>query len=65
MRGVAESETALDAGMSEDAVSLFKSPVEGVRKALADAKEGDCLVLLALTQRDEVLEMVQSFVQDA
>jgi len=56
---------ALDAGMPEDAITLFKSPVEGVRQALAEAKEGDCLVLLALTQRDEMLEMVQSFVQDA
>ena len=58
-------EFALDAGVPEDAVTLFRSPLEGVRQALADAKEGDCLVLLALTQRDEVLEMVQSFVQDA
>ncbi len=58
-------EFALDAGMPENAVTMFKSPVKGVRQALAEAKEGDCLVLLALTQRDEVLEMVQSFVQDA
>ncbi len=59
------TEFALDAGLPEDAVALFKSPVEGVGQALNDAKDGDCLVLLALTQRDEVLEMVQSFVQDA
>ncbi|MCP4048127.1 MAG: Mur ligase, partial [Gammaproteobacteria bacterium] len=58
-------EFALDAGMPENAVTMFRSPVKGVRQALAEAKEGDCLVLLALTQRDEVLEMVQSFVQDA
>ena len=58
-------EFALDAGLPEDAVTRFKSPVEGVRQALNDAKEGDCLVLLALTQRDEVLEMVRTFVQDA
>jgi len=58
-------EFALDAGIPENVVTLFKSPVEGVQHALANAKEGDCLVLLALTQRDEVLEMVQSFVQDA
>ncbi len=53
------------AAAQDNAVTMFKSPVEGVRQALNDAKEGDCLVLLALTQRDEVLEMVQSFVQDA
>lgn len=58
-------EFALDAGLPEDAVTRFKSPVEGVRQALNDAKEGDCLVLLALTQRDEVLEMVRTFVQDS
>lgn len=56
-------EFALDAGVPQDAIAMFKSPVEGVRHALAGAKKGDCLVLLALTQRDEVLEMVQSFVR--
>ena len=53
---------ALREGVSENAVTMFTSPLEGVRKALADAREGDCLVLLALTQRDEVLAMIREFV---
>jgi cyanophycin synthetase len=57
-------ELAATEGVPEKAVSVFNSPVEGVRQALAEAREGDCLVLLALTQRDEVVAMVRSFVAD-
>lgn len=57
-------ELAAKQGVAKEAVSVFKSPVEGVRQALAEAREGDCLVLLALSQRDEVLAMVRSFVSD-
>ena len=57
-------EFALDKGVRKEAMGLYKSPVEGVRQALTEAQSGDCLVLLALTQRDEVLEMVRSFVED-
>lgn len=53
---------AIVEGLLEQAVTVFTSPVEGVKKALADAKDGDCLVLLALTQRDEVLALIRSFV---
>jgi hypothetical protein len=53
---------AIKEGVPGDAVSLFDSPLEGVEKALADAREGDCLVLLALTQRDEVLTLIEDFV---
>lgn len=53
---------AIIEGVLEQAVTVFTSPVEGVKKALADAKDGDCLVLLALTQRDEVLALIRSFV---
>jgi len=53
---------AIAAGIPEQAVTLFDSPLEGVKVALADAKDGDCLVLLALTQRDEVLEMIRRFI---
>jgi cyanophycin synthetase len=56
--------TALDAGVAEQDVASFKTPVDGVQYALSNARQGDCLVLLALTQRDEVLEMVRSFVKD-
>jgi len=58
-------EFAVAEGVPADAVTIFASPLEGVRKALADAKDGDCLVLLALSQRDEVLEMIRAFVADS
>jgi cyanophycin synthetase len=49
-------------GVPKEVMTIFPSPVEGVKRALAEAKSGDCLVLLALTQRDEVLELVRAFV---
>lgn len=55
-------EFAIKEGVPADAVTLFDSPLEGVKKSLSDATEGDCLVLLALTQRDEVLTLIQEFV---
>jgi UDP-N-acetylmuramyl tripeptide synthase len=55
---------ALAEGVPADAITVFKCPVDGVRRALADARDGDCLVLLALTQRDEVLGMIRSWVED-
>jgi len=57
--GVAQS-----AGVPREVMRVFSSPLKGVTQALADAKDGDCLVLLALTQRDEVLAMVREFVAD-
>jgi len=56
------SQFAVDEGLPQDAISLFNTPLEGVESALACAQEGDCLVLLALTQRDQVLAMVREFV---
>lgn len=53
---------ALQYAMPEEAVTIFSSPVDGVREALDHAREGDCLVLLALTQREEVLAMVRDFI---
>ncbi len=58
-------EFAIAEGVSADAVTICASPLEGVRKALADAKDGDCLVLFALSQRNEVLEMIRAFVADS
>jgi UDP-N-acetylmuramyl tripeptide synthase len=55
-------ELAIAEGVPKDAVSMFKSPLDGVRQALADARDGDCLVLLAFTQRNEVLAMLREFV---
>jgi len=58
-------ELAIGEGVPEEAVTIFTSPVEGVKKALSDAREGDCLVLLALSQRDEVLALLREFVADS
>ncbi len=53
---------AIVEGVPEDRVTLFTSPLDGVQDALAGATKGDCLVLLALTQRDEVLALIRAFV---
>ena len=53
---------AVAEGLPQQAVSRFGSPVEAVESALATATAGDCLVLLALTQRERMLAMVQAFV---
>jgi UDP-N-acetylmuramyl tripeptide synthase len=53
---------AIADGLPQEALSRFGSPVEGVASALATARAGDCLVLLALTQRDRMLAMVRDFV---
>lgn len=56
-------ELAIDYGLKQDSVTIYGSPLEGVKNALYSAQEGDCLVLLALTQRGEVTELVQEFVE--
>ena len=55
---------ALDHGLQQSAVVMFNSPLEGVKNALKTAQQGDCLVLLALTQRGEVTKLVQEFVKN-
>lgn len=56
-------EVALESGVADSDIAMFKSPVDGVAHALDRAQQGDCLVLLALTQRDEVLKMVRAFLR--
>ncbi len=56
-------EFAMQSGVEDDDIAMFKTPLEGVAHALANAQQGDCLVLLALTQRDEALKMVRSFLR--
>jgi UDP-N-acetylmuramyl tripeptide synthase len=56
------AEFAAAEGVPKSAVSMFTTPVDGVAQALREARDGDCLLLLALTQRDEVLAMIRSFV---
>ncbi|MDX1554886.1 MAG: Mur ligase family protein, partial [Xanthomonadales bacterium] len=55
---------ALEAGVTESGIGLYPSPVEAVRQALQAARPGDMLVLLALTQREEVLKMVHEYIGD-
>jgi len=55
---------AIDQGLPKEAVRHFNTPLEGVKYALGSAMKGDCLVLLALTQRNETLALVQEFVSD-
>ena len=52
---------AEEQGMSADAVLLFGSPAEATKTALSNAQAGDLLVLLALTQRDQVFDLVREF----
>jgi UDP-N-acetylmuramyl tripeptide synthase len=54
---------ALEEGLPEQAVTLFGNPLDGVRQALKEAVKGDCVVLLAPSQRDEVLALIRSFVE--
>jgi folylpolyglutamate synthase/dihydropteroate synthase len=55
---------ARQAGVPDDAIAVFGSPLEGVTRALNEVRKGDCLVLLALTQRHEVLAKVREFVAE-
>ena len=45
---------AADMGMPESTILFANDPAGGARKALDWARSGDLLLLLALTQRDEV-----------
>lgn len=54
--------TALESGVASESISLYPSPVAAVESALDAARPGDLLVLLALTQREEVLARVHAFV---
>ena len=55
---------AIDEGVPPGDIKQFGTPLDGVKYALSTAQQGDCLVLLALTQRDESLALVQDFVAD-
>ncbi|MDJ0653181.1 MAG: Mur ligase family protein [Xanthomonadales bacterium] len=50
---------ALEGGLSEARIEHAEDPVDGTRRALAWAREGDFLLLLALTQRGPCLNLVQ------
>ncbi|MEM1263731.1 MAG: Mur ligase family protein [Pseudomonadota bacterium] len=53
--------TAIAAGTVPEAIHHATSPIEGTRFALEWAKEGDLLLILALTQRGPCTQMIQRF----
>jgi UDP-N-acetylmuramyl tripeptide synthase len=53
---------AIDCGVPAEKISCFDTPAEAARHALDGARPGDLMVFLALTQREEVLEMVHRFI---
>jgi UDP-N-acetylmuramyl tripeptide synthase len=55
---------AIEAGVPENTVELFDSPVSATASALEQARPGDFLVLLALTQRAQTLELIHRFIND-
>jgi UDP-N-acetylmuramyl tripeptide synthase len=52
---------AIAYGVPEGAIEMFSSPGEATAEALARARPGDLLVLLALTQRNEALALVHEY----
>jgi cyanophycin synthetase len=54
---------ALANGIAETSIELFPDPAGATAQALAEARPGDLLVLLALTRRDEALSLVHEFIE--
>ncbi len=52
-------------GFDKANITLQDNPLDGVRTALEWAQEGDLLLLIILTSRDEALALVQEFVSSA
>ena len=53
---------ALECGLGEEQIEIFPEPRAATRYALDQARGGDLLVLLALTQRQEALALVHELV---
>ncbi len=53
-------QTAIDMGLEKEKIMLADSPPQGVEKALKWAKPGDVLLILALTQRDEIISLLSA-----
>jgi cyanophycin synthetase len=49
-------------GIPQERIERAGSELEGVQKALAEARPGDLVVLLVHTQREEVLEVIRAWV---
>jgi UDP-N-acetylmuramyl tripeptide synthase len=52
---------ALATGMREEQLRMLPNPLAAARVALSEARAGDVLVLLALTQRREILQLVHEY----
>lgn len=55
-------EYALACGMPASRIEIFPDPLAATEHALSRARPGDLLVLLALTQRQEALARIHSFI---
>jgi len=55
-------EHALACGLPASRIEIFPDPVAATERALQWARPGDLLVLLALTQRQETLARIHSFI---
>lgn len=53
---------AIACGLPAERIELFDGPREATRSALQQARPGDLLVLLALTQRQEALALIREFI---
>ena len=53
---------AVRSGIPEKAIEIFPGPTEATAEALGRARQGDLLVLLALTQRNAALSLVHEFI---
>lgn len=58
-------EFALEAGVPDSSIEIQPNPEDATRAALQDARAGDLLVLLVLTQRHEALKLVHEFIGDS
>ena len=56
---------ALAFGLDAARIETFPDPQAATRNALEQARPGDLLVLLALTQRREALALVHAFIGDS
>lgn len=54
------AQIAMDAGVDAAAIHHARDPASGTRFALEWARPGDLLLILALTQRDESIRLIQS-----
>lgn len=53
---------AAGAGVDENAMKLYPSPPTAVRETLKEARPGDLMIFLALTQREEVFGLIYDII---